>query len=65
MTTNIAIFFMTFWRHLRLPTKWQQGLGRVVFRDSAISLSAISGGCPWPASPLMQGLVVGATLIFA
>ncbi|KAH0836432.1 hypothetical protein J3R83DRAFT_8037 [Lanmaoa asiatica] len=53
MTTNLLIFFMTFWRYLRLPASWtQQGVGWVVFRDSAWSLSAISGGCVfflyWP-----------------
>ncbi|KAI9569495.1 hypothetical protein HD554DRAFT_2091597 [Boletus coccyginus] len=43
VTTNMIIFFMTFWRYLRLPTKWtRQGVGRVVMRDSALSLSAIS-----------------------
>ncbi|KIK96055.1 hypothetical protein PAXRUDRAFT_337043 [Paxillus rubicundulus Ve08.2h10] len=43
MTTNILIFFMTFWKYIRLPMKWTHGsIGRVVFRDSAISLIAIS-----------------------
>ncbi|KIJ06639.1 hypothetical protein PAXINDRAFT_103279 [Paxillus involutus ATCC 200175] len=43
MTTNILIFFMAFWKYLRLPIKWTHGsVGRVVFRDSAISLVAIS-----------------------
>jgi len=43
MTTNVVLFFMTFWRYLRLPEKWtREGLGRVVLRDSAMSLSAIS-----------------------
>ncbi|KAI9572013.1 hypothetical protein HD554DRAFT_1750440 [Boletus coccyginus] len=43
ITINLIIFFMTFWRYLRLPAKWtQQGVGRVVMRDSALSLSAIS-----------------------
>ncbi|KIJ06745.1 hypothetical protein PAXINDRAFT_182632, partial [Paxillus involutus ATCC 200175] len=43
MTTNILIFFMAFWKYLRLPMKWTHGsVGRVVFRDSAISLVAIS-----------------------
>jgi len=40
---------MTFWRYLRLPAKWtQQGVGRVVMRDSALSLSAIVGKQCWP-----------------
>lgn len=44
MTTNVVIFFMTFLRYFRLPTKWtREGLGRIVIRDSAISLAAISG----------------------
>ncbi|KAG6374512.1 hypothetical protein JVT61DRAFT_4556 [Boletus reticuloceps] len=43
MTTNLVIFFMTFSRYCRLPVKWtRQGVGRTVFRDSALSLSAIS-----------------------
>lgn len=44
MTTTMVIFFMTFWRYLRLPAKWtRQGVGRVIFRDSALTLAAISG----------------------
>ena len=44
MTTNMIIFFMTFWKYLRLPEEWtRHGIGRVVIRDSAFSLSAISG----------------------
>jgi hypothetical protein len=44
MTTTLIIFFMTFWRYLRLPEQWtRHGIGRVVLRDSALSLSAISG----------------------
>ncbi|KAF8127050.1 hypothetical protein EV363DRAFT_1433920 [Boletus edulis] len=43
MTTNLVICFMTFSRYFRLPSKWtRQGLGRTVFRDSALSLGAIS-----------------------
>ncbi|KAI9569457.1 hypothetical protein HD554DRAFT_2091264 [Boletus coccyginus] len=43
VTTNMIIFFMTFWRYLRLPTKWtRQGVGQVVMQDSALLLSAIS-----------------------
>ncbi|KAF8448721.1 hypothetical protein L210DRAFT_855316 [Boletus edulis BED1] len=43
MTTNVIIAFMTFWRYFRLPVKWTRGaLGRVVLRDSACSLGAIT-----------------------
>ncbi|KAG6381862.1 hypothetical protein JVT61DRAFT_476 [Boletus reticuloceps] len=43
MTTNVIIAFMTFWRYFRLPVKWTRGaLGRLVLRDSACSLGAIT-----------------------
>ncbi|KAF9220664.1 hypothetical protein BS17DRAFT_810566 [Gyrodon lividus] len=43
MTINIIIFFMTFWKYLRLPMKWTHGnIGWVILRDSALTLLAIS-----------------------
>ncbi|KAI9572563.1 hypothetical protein HD554DRAFT_1324678 [Boletus coccyginus] len=42
-TTNMVVFFMTFWKYLRLPARFtRQGIGRVVMRDSTLSLGAIS-----------------------
>ncbi|KAH7891003.1 hypothetical protein F5I97DRAFT_1840716 [Phlebopus sp. FC_14] len=43
MATNVVIFFMTFWKYFSLPRRWTQGaFGRVVLRDSALSLIATS-----------------------
>jgi len=43
MMINLIILFMTFSRYLYLPAEWtRQGLGRVVMRDSALSLIAIT-----------------------
>ncbi|KIJ60850.1 hypothetical protein HYDPIDRAFT_116712 [Hydnomerulius pinastri MD-312] len=43
MATNMLIFFMTFWKYFSLPTEWTHGdIGRVVFRDSALSMIAVS-----------------------
>ncbi|KAF8550729.1 hypothetical protein OG21DRAFT_373642 [Imleria badia] len=60
MTTNVIIFFMTFWRYFRLPAKWTEGMGRVVMRDSAFSLGAITGE---EFCLLVVGFVIRVTLI--
>jgi hypothetical protein len=69
MTTTVIISFMTFWRYLRLPEKWtRHGLGRIVLRDSALSLSAISGEeafgvCRWSDADIdRSGMMLFMTL---
>lgn len=48
LTTNIAIFILTFWRYFRLPESFtRQGIGRIVIRDSGLTLAAITGEEPF------------------